>query len=101
MLLAPFVPGCQEKRIEREMCALERSGDGFERRLLPAAAGLAVLEHFIAADQAVGIELECLALRCAALNTRAVLQYDHQVTAMGPSAIRSCTTPCCARIAAG
>src|SRR5574340_104773 len=39
--------------------------------------------------------------RAAALNTRAVLQYDHHVTAIGALPIQSCTTPCCARIAAG
>jgi len=37
----------------------------------------------------------------SALNTRAVLQYDHQVIAIGPERDVSCTSPCCDRMAAG
>ena len=46
------------------MSTLERPGKGLKRRLLPAAASLAVFEDLIASDDTVSIELERLALRC-------------------------------------
>src|SRR5437763_8780934 len=49
---APFLPAGEEKRIQLQMLALHRTGDRFEARLLPSAARLAVLEYFIAPDDA-------------------------------------------------
>src|SRR6185437_3828713 len=44
------------------MRALERAGNRFERGLLPLTTGFPILEHFVAADQAGGIENERLAV---------------------------------------
>src|SRR5204863_7955073 len=59
----PFPPVGEQEWIERKMRPPERPGDRFEARLLPAAAGLAILEHFVAADDARVVETERLGVR--------------------------------------
>ena len=58
MLFLPFTPARQQERVDLELGALERSRNGRRNRLLPAAAGFAIFENFIPADDAIGIEME-------------------------------------------
>src|SRR5579885_3532716 len=100
VLPAPFAPRGQQKGIERQMSTLSgpeiASSDDCCQRLPVSRSlntSLPPIRPTVSKTRALPFT--------AALNTRAVLQYDHHVTAIGPSAIWSCTTPCCARIAAG
>src|SRR5262249_23355331 len=48
----PLLPTREEKRIQLQVLAPHRTGDRLKARLLPAAAGLDVLEDFVAANHA-------------------------------------------------
>src|SRR5215471_2837376 len=52
MQAAPFLPIGEKKRIQLKAFAFEWPGNGLQAGLLPATAGLAVLEDFVAADDA-------------------------------------------------
>jgi hypothetical protein len=76
----PFRPVRAQKRVELEPSAFESSGDRYSRRLLPAAAGFAIFENFIPADQAFeagGIEVENPPLRFR-------LEHDARVADSAP-----------------
>src|SRR4051812_27864137 len=46
----PLIPAREQERIQLEMLAFERPGDRLKARLLPAAAGLAILEDLVSAN---------------------------------------------------
>src|SRR5881398_2674271 len=58
MQAAPFLPIREKKRIQLEVLAFERPGNGLQAGLLPAAAGFAVLKDLVAADHAGVVHLE-------------------------------------------
>src|SRR5205085_9419928 len=58
MQAAPFLPIRKKKRVQLEMLAFKRPGNGLQAGLLPAAAGFAVLEDFVAADDAGVVHME-------------------------------------------
>ena len=58
MQAAPFLPIREKKRIQLEVLAFERPGNGLQAGLLPAAAGFAVLKDLVAADHAGIVHLE-------------------------------------------
>ena len=62
MKAPPFLPAREQKRIQLQVRALQRARDRFETRLLPTAARTAILEDFVAGDDAGVVQHERLAL---------------------------------------
>src|SRR5205807_7500200 len=62
MQAAPFLPIGKKKLIELEVLAFERPGNGLPAGLLPAAAGFAVPENFVAADDVGIVHIEVASL---------------------------------------
>jgi hypothetical protein len=60
MEFVPFTPVRQQKISKLEVLALHRPRNGFQARLLPAAAGLFVAKHFVPADHAGIFKMKCL-----------------------------------------
>src|SRR5205807_8319894 len=62
MQAAPFLPIGKKKLIELKVLAFERPGNGLQAGLLPVAAGFAIPDNFVAADDAGIVHIEVASL---------------------------------------